>query len=59
MRYSALCKSDRNLIDDIASYWVADGGDVDGFVFCIDAIKERIAEVKSEQAAKDQEDSAS
>lgn len=53
MRYSSLNSSDRKLIDEVATLWVADGGDADGLVWCLDAIKERITEIKAEEAERE------
>ena len=48
--YSHLNQSDKNLVDDIAAYWIADGGDAEGFSAVSLAIHERIADLRPGRA---------
>jgi hypothetical protein len=43
MNYESLIsKTDKDLVDLIAETWIKGGGDVEGLLWCIDAIAERV-----------------
>ena len=42
--------SDLEIIDLVAQTWVENGGDSDGFKWCMDSIKNRIIEIEEDNS---------
>lgn len=49
MKYSNLNLSDQKLIDEVAAFWVAGGGDAVGIRYCLEAIIERVEDLQEQK----------